>query len=115
MSDIVVESIHEFPRIRVAPHLQPPGDVEITGSGRCRIRHDDLALVDRLGEILPRFRLGKIELSGLDGIEADRCAIHIHADPLRRVLRIPVLRLDLIESLRRVALQHSFVGKNRKA
>src|SRR5437762_14021742 len=99
MSDIVVESIHEFPRIRVAPHLQPPGDVEITGSGRCRIRHDDLALVDRLGAILPRFRLRKIDLYGLDGIEADGCTIHVNPDPLRPNLRVPVLRLDPIDSV----------------
>src|SRR5438552_11047479 len=64
MRDVFVERIHELPRVGLAPHLQPAGDIEITRARGRGIRHHDLALVDRLGQVLPGFRLRKVLLSG---------------------------------------------------
>ena len=65
----------------LAPHLQPAGDVEEAGARRSRVRHHDLALVDGLGQVLPGLGLRQVQLLRLDGVEADRRAVHVHARP----------------------------------
>src|SRR3989442_1426391 len=47
--DVLVQCVHELPRIGLAPHLQPAGDVEEARAGRGGIGHHDLAFVHRLG------------------------------------------------------------------
>ncbi len=85
-ADVLVERVHELPGVGLAPHLQPARDVEEARSRRRRVGHDDLALVDRLGQILPAGGLRQVELLRLHGVEADRGAIDVHADPARRIL-----------------------------
>src|SRR3546814_16526355 len=82
---ILVDRIHKRPGILLAPHLDPARYVEEAGTRGVRIRHDHLALVDGLGQVLPGRRHRHVLLLRLDRVEADHGGIGALADPGRRV------------------------------
>src|SRR4029077_1701566 len=51
--NVLVQAVHELPAFGFAHDLQPGRDREITGAGRGRMRHHDLALVLRPCQVLP--------------------------------------------------------------
>ena len=115
LGDVLVQRIHELPCIRLAPHLQPCRYIEKAGAARRRMRHHDLALVHRLGQILPGRGLRQVLLGRLDGVEADRRTPHVHPEPHRRVARVPVLRADRRQVGRGVRLQHAVEIQHHEA
>ena len=93
--------------------VQPGGDVEVAGARRRRVGHHDLALVDRLGQVLPGLGLRDVLLLRLDGVEADRRAPDVHAPPRRRALLVAVGGHDRVEVDRRV--RHAACPASRAA
>ena len=61
-ADVLVEGVHVLPALGLAEDLKPARHVEEPGARGRRVRHHDLALVDGLGEVLPRGRLGQVPL-----------------------------------------------------
>src|SRR5690606_31397449 len=91
LADVLVQAVHVGPALFLAEGLQPGADVEETGAGRRRIGHDDLALVLRLGQVLPTDRFAQTLLLSLDGVEANGRGPHVHTDPGWRVGGIAVV------------------------
>src|SRR3546814_19285021 len=87
-SDVLVQIVHVGPGPVLAEELDPGGDVEETGARRIGVRHDDVAGIDRIGQILPRLRRRQDELFRLDGVVADRRLPGINPAP---VWRAPVV------------------------
>ncbi|MNI64102.1 hypothetical protein D3C73_1195210 [compost metagenome] len=115
LADVLVQAIHVGPTLLLAEGLQPGADVEETGAGRRRVRHDDLAFVLRLGQVLPAHGFGQALLLGFDGVEANGCSPDVHADPGWRVGGVAVVSADLAQVLRCVALQHALLIEDRQA
>ena len=74
-----------------------------------------MAAVHRVGQVLPGFWLRQVVLGGFHGVETDGGHPGIHADPLRWVLAVTEQRLELVDILRRVALQHAVFLQQHQA
>src|SRR3546814_17909555 len=101
---ILVDRIHKRPGILLAPHLDPARYVEEAGTRGVRIRHDHLALVDGLGQVLPGRRHRHVLLLRLDRVEADHGGIGALADPERRGCRVEHAGFGLVDALWRYGL-----------
>ena len=114
--DVGVQAIHIFPAFILAHQLKPTGHVEETGARGIRVRHDDVALVDRLCQVGPRRRQRQLVLAGFDRVEADGRDPGPLPDPLRWVVGLVVIQLaEFFQSLRRVALEIAFVAQHHQA
>ena len=105
-ADVLVEGVHVLPALGLAEDLEPARHVQEAGPGGRWVRHHDLALVDRLGQVLPGRRLGQVLLRRLGRVEADRRDPGVHPDPRRRVVLVPEVGVELLEPLRRVRQEH---------
>ena len=104
--NVLVQGVHELESVLLAPHLNPAGDVEISGARRARIGHDHMALVDGLGQVLPGFRNRQIVLLAFDGVIADRRHVGTLAHPQWRVvLGVHIQRVQFFDPLGRVSLE----------
>ncbi len=115
LADVLVQLVHVGPALGLAEGLQPGADVEVAGAGRSRVRHDDLALVHRVGQVFPFGRLGQALLLGLDGVEADGRSPHVHADPGRWVGGVAVVGADLVQVGRGVGFEHALLLEHSQA
>ena len=105
--DVLVQRVHELPATVLAEHLQPARHIEEAGARRVRVRHDQMVLVNRIGQILPRGRHRQAQLARLDGVVADRGDPGVHPDPGWWVAVIDKLRIQQLDADRRVGLQHA--------
>src|SRR6266567_3963665 len=101
-ADVLMERVHVLPALGLAEELEPARDIEEAGAGRGGIRHDDRALVNGLGQVLPRGRLRQVLLLGLHRVEADGRDPGIHAHPRGRVVLVAELGVQLVDALGRV-------------
>ena len=114
--DVDVQGVHVFPAFFLAHQLKPTGHVQETGARGIRVRHDDVALVDRLRQVGPRRRQRQLVFAGFDRVEADGRDPGPLPDPLRRVVDLVVIQFaELFQSLRRVALEVTFVAQHHQA
>ena len=119
LGNVLVQRVHELPAaalaLVVAPQREPGGHVKVAGAARCRVGHDHLALVDRLGQVFPGFGLGDVLLLRFHGVEAHGRAPHVHAPPGRHLLLVAVLAHDGVEVQRRVGLEHAVLVEQGQA
>jgi len=115
LADVLVQFIHKLPALLLAEGLQPGTHIQKTGTRGRRVGHHDLALVFRLGQVLPTHRFAQPLLLRLDGVEANGRGPHVHPHPGRRVGRVAVVGADLGQVLGGVALQHALLVENRQA
>src|SRR5207244_9570322 len=70
LRDVFMQAVHVLPAaalaLLVAKQREPGGDIKIAGTAGGRVGHDDLALVDRLGQVLPALGFGDVLFLGLD-------------------------------------------------
>src|SRR5471030_850261 len=115
LADVLVQAVHVRPTLLLAEGLQPGADIKETGAGRGRVRHDDLAFVLRLGQVLPAHGFAQALLFGFDSVEANGRGPDVHADPGWRVGGVAVVAADLGQILWRIALQHALLIEDRQA
>ena len=114
--DVLVEPVHERPTLFLAPNLEPARDIEETRARGVGIGHHHVALVDRLGQVLPRARHGQTLLLPLYRVETDRSDPGPLPHPKRRVvLGIHIGRIQLFDALGRVTLEVAFIGQHHQA
>ncbi|CSA98164.1 Uncharacterised protein [Vibrio cholerae] len=53
MGNILIKALHVIPRFIFAHVLQPCGNLHVPRAGRCRVRHRNVAFVDRVSQIFP--------------------------------------------------------------
>ncbi len=114
--DVFVQPIHVFPGFVLAHHLHPARNVEEAGAGRVRVRHDDVTLVNRLGQVFPIGRDRQAVFLALDRVEANRRNPRALADPLRGLVDLVVeFGLQLVEALGCIPLEITFVAEQHQA
>ena len=114
--DVFVQGVHVLPGLVLALDLNPRRHVEEARARGVRVRHDDMALVDRLGQVFPGLGDRQLVLFALDRVEADRRDPGALPDPQRRgVGGVVIFLRQLIQALGRVALEVVVIGQQQQA
>ena len=113
--DVLVQAVEKAPRRLLAHRLYPGRNVEVAGARGVGVRHHDMTLVDRIEQVLPRYGLRQVLLLGLDLVEAHGADVRKVAHPVRRIVPILELRVDLVVALGLVRVEHPFPGHDHHA
>ena len=112
--DVDVQPVHELPAVVFAEHLQPARDVQEPGARRVRVGHDDMTLVDLLGQVLPGLGRRQVVFGRFHRVVADRRDPGVHPDPGRRIALVDELRIELVHAFGRIGLEHAFAFQEKQ-
>ena len=114
---VLVQGVHELPRLGLAHQLDPGRDRQIAGARRRRMRHHQLVLELGIGQVLPGLRQRGPGLLSLDRVVADDAEERVLARPAavaraeRRLERIGALGLVGLEQAGLLEQQQAGGGK----